>query len=349
MALSEEQLNELKGYFDNSKRPMIVFDDDPDGFTSFLMVYRYIGEGRGIPDKSNMTMKEEFAEKINNYYPDLVVLLDLPKVSQEFINAIKAPVVWVDHHPSSDDYKGVARFNPRLSDPADRSPTSYWIYKTLKTDLWIAMVGMIGDWFVPEKELWDELRKEYPELLPEKIVSPEIAHHDTIIGKLIRIFAFNLKGRINDVITSMKVFTRVKSPYEILNQETSAGKLIYKRYEKMNEKYRLIMKNIKVKSKDKLIVVKYQTSDFSFSAILSNELIYKYPEKVLVVAWEYGGEYKCSVRSTDAILPPIIKESLEGLDGGGGGHEHAVGVHVAVNDFDEFIKRFRKILDNTSS
>ena len=53
---------------------------------------------------------------------------------------------------------------------------------------------------------------------------------------------------------------------------------------------------------------------------------------------------KCSMRSTKIVLPPLIEKSLAGLRGYGGGHELACGLNVDVDDFDEFLRRFREML-----
>ncbi len=56
-------------------------------------------------------------------------------------------------------------------------------------------------------------------------------------------------------------------------------------------------------------------------------------DKVILVAWEYHGEYKCSFRSTNIKLPPIINKALVGTTGYGGGHDHAAGACVKTSDF----------------
>jgi len=343
MALTEEQIQELKRIFDSCARPVVLFDDDPDGLASFLLIYKHIKEGRGMPVKNAPDMGPEMSQKINDYSPDIVIIVDVPFVNQDFIDKIKAKIVWIDHHPVI-KRKGVEYYNPRMNDPDDNRPTSYWIYKVLKKNLWIAMIGIIGDWFLPDQEDLDSFVKEHPDLLSPSIRKPEVALHDSRLGELIRIISFNLKGKTSDVIKSVKVFTRIKDPYEILDQKTSGGKFIYKKYNRLKETYDELIKGVKVDPGDKMIVYTYTSPDYSFTKEMSNELIYKHPDKVILVAWEYNGEYKCSFRSTNINLPPIIKKAQEGTTGYGGGHEHAAGACVKTSDFKQFVENVRKQL-----
>ena len=344
MGISEDQLKELRQIFDSVSRPVILFDDDPDGLASFLLIYKHIREGKGIPVKNAPKLGLETAQKINDYAPDVVFIVDVPIVEQEFIDKIKTTVVWVDHHPVIKRH-GVKYYNPRISEPDDNRPTSYWIYKALRENIWIAMVGMVGDWFFPEQEVMDEFLKEYPDLLSRDVKEPEIALHNSKLGELIRIISFNLKGKASDVIKSIKVFTRIKDPYEILEQKTSGGRFIYKKYKKLIESYNELIRQVKIKPEDKLILFVYKNPDYSFSAEISNELIYKHPDKIILVAWEYNGEYKCSLRSNKLKLPVIINKALEGLNGYGGGHDHAAGACIKINDFPIFVENIKKLIN----
>lgn len=343
MALSEKELEELRQIFNSIHRPVVLFDDDADGVSSFLLIYKHVKEGKGIPVKNSPELGTDMIRKVNDYAPDLVIIVDVPIVTQEFIDGIKSRIIWIDHHPPI-KRRGLHYFNPRLENPDDNRPTSYWVYKTLRENLWIAMIGIIGDWFLPEKEITEEFINSYPDLLSGEITRPEVALHNSKIGELVKIISFNLKGKTSDVIKSVKVLTRIKEPYEILEQKTPAGAFIYKKYAKLNAKYEQLMKQVQVNPNDKLVVFSYKSPDYSFSAEISNELIYKHPDKVILVIWEYNGEYKCSLRSTKVKLPELIEKALEGVSGYGGGHDHAAGACIKMSDLDRFISNIRKQL-----
>jgi single-stranded DNA-specific DHH superfamily exonuclease len=145
----------------------------------------------------------------------------------------------------------------------------------------------------------------------------------------------------------VKVLTRIESPYEILNQETAQGKFIYKHYEMVNRLYEPLLKNVlktAEKTKDKLILFTYKDDKSSFTSDLSNEVIYRHPDKIVLIGREKNDEMKCSLRSSKIILPPLIEKCLVGLEGYGGGHEHACGLNIKTVDFDEFLRRFREMI-----
>jgi single-stranded DNA-specific DHH superfamily exonuclease len=345
MSLTPEEIQKLKDAFNSAVRPVILFDNDHDGLSSFLMLYKKVGEGKGIPMKHTLDRGDEIARKVNEYDPDMVIMLDLAVVSQEFIDQIKCErIIWLDHHPLTPRRK-VEYYNPRNSNPEDNRPTSYWMYKVLEENLWTAMIGMVGDWYMPEDEIRLKFSKEYPDLLPEHVTRVEDALYSTKLGDMVNVFNFNLKGMTTDVMKSIKTFTRIKTPHEILNQETPGGKFLYKKYKELDDAFHQLIKQVHVNPKDKLVVFVYEdTSGISFTTQVSNYLIYKHPEQVILVAWEYGGEYKCSLRANHYPLPKLITKALEGMHGTGGGHDKASGACVRKEDFQLFVEQLKEQL-----
>ena len=107
----QDKILQARELISQASRPVILFDDDPDGLASFLLIYRMVRSGKGMPIKGS-PLNEDFAEKINDYSPDLVVVLDKPEVSQEFFNSIKTQCIWIDHHQVQ-TIKGVIYINPQ--------------------------------------------------------------------------------------------------------------------------------------------------------------------------------------------------------------------------------------------
>lgn len=338
------KLTEMWGFrkaIKNSHRPLIFFDDDCDGLSSFLQVYKVVGDGRGIPVKDSPVVGTRYNRKVDDYSPDLVVILDKPGAEQDFLDKISQKVYWLDHHEPQNP-KGVKYLNPRVHKDSDNAPTSYWMYKILKQNLWIAMVGVVADWHLPD-DMAKKFRKEYPDLLPEDITTPEAAIHDSLVGKLTRIWSFNLKGTVADTMESVKVLTRIKDPYEILNQTSTKGKFIYKKYDKLNKMYEKLLKSVEV-TDDNLLVFTYNDIGTSFTSDLSNELLYRYPDKVGIIGRIDNSRVKCSIRSKGVDVASILKEALKEVDGSGGGHTNACGANVKLSDFEKFTEIFRKSL-----
>jgi len=344
MALSKIQIKQLREHLDNCKKPLFFFDDDQDGLCSFLQLYRYKKEGKGIIVKTTPKLGSIFVNKVEEYQPDKIFILDVAVVEQGFLDEMKVPVVWIDHHgPFERD--NVKYFNPRISNWEDNHPTSYMCHQIVESDIWIATVGCVADWFIPL--FINEFKKEFPDLVENKYKVPGDVIYNSKLGHLIRIFSFILKGKTNDVMKCIKILTRIESPYEILNQETAQGKFIYKRYEQVNKLYEPLLKDVMKtaeKTEDKLVIFTYKDDKSSFTSDLSNEAIYRFPDKVILIGREKNDEMKCSLRSSKIILPPLIEKALIGLNGYGGGHEHACGLNVKTNDFDEFVKKFREMI-----
>ena len=76
--------------------------------------------------------------------------------------------------------------------------------------------------------------------------------------------------------------------------------------------------------------------------MISNYLIYKYPKKVIMVKRVKEDEVIMSLRTTQINIRDALEKSLEGLDGFGGGHDHACGAGVRKRDFEEFLERLKE-------
>ena len=344
MALSKVQIQQIRDHLDNCKNPLFFFDDDQDGLCSFLQLYRYKKEGKGIIVKTTPKLGTIFVNKVQEYQPDKIFILDLAVVEQNFLDEMKVPVIWIDHHgPFERD--NVKYFNPRISSWEDNHPTSFMCHQVVEQDLWIATVGCVADWFIPP--FINDFKKEFPDLIDKPYKVPGDILYNSKLGHLVRIFSFVLKGKTDDVMKSIKVLTRIESPYEILKQEGAQGKFIYKRYEQINKMYEPLLKDVlktAEKTKDNLVIFTYKDDKTSFTSDLGNEAIYKYPTKIILIAREKNDEMKCSLRSSKIILPPMIEKALVGLEGYGGGHENACGLNIKTRDFEEFVKRFKGMI-----
>lgn len=343
MPLTEKQNETLRKELEESKRPLFFFHDDPDGLCSFLLLYRYTKEGKGIVVKSSPKIDSKFIQKVKEYEPDKIFILDIAIVTQDFLDAVSPPVIWIDHHEPLEREK-VHYYNPRIKDKSDSTPVSELCYYIVKQDLWLAELGTVSDWHIPSfnKEFTDK----YPKLLSPKIKKPDKAIYESELGKLISIFSMILKGNTSDAIKCVKVLTRIEDPDELLRHDTPPSRFIYKRYKKVYAEYKKVLANVlKQPSEDKIIVFTYYADRMSFTKELSNELLYTFPKKVIIIAREKSGEMKCSLRSPpDIFLPPILQKSLASIQGYGGGHEHACGAVIKKEDFPQFLDNLKKEL-----
>ncbi len=336
--LTKEEISCIKDELENCKKPLFLFDDDADVVCSFLLLYRMKREGKGIMVKSRPFVDEKFAERTIEYDPDKIFILDLAEVKQEFIDMVKRPVIWIDHHQLMQLEK-VKYFNPRKHKKDASYPTSAMAYDVSQQDVWIAMTGCIGDWHIPHFK--EEFCRTYPDLLDGSITDPGKALFESKIGLLAKIINFIIKGPHSDTMKCVKVLSRIESPYEILNQETPQGKFIYKKFQAINNEYERLIQRVNA-TKDTFLLFLYGDEKISFTGEISNELLYRYPNKIIIVGREKSGEIRMSLRSQHVPILPALEKSLKGLDGYGGGHELACGACVKKEQFEEFIQALRK-------
>jgi single-stranded DNA-specific DHH superfamily exonuclease len=336
-------LSEIKDYLEKSENPLILFDDDSDGLASFLLICKYLERGKGIV-VTHPIVDESYIKKIQEYSPDLVLVLDKHTIEQDFVDKVNVPILWIDHHPII-DIKGVKYFNP-LFYGKKAYPTAYWCYKITKENLWLAMIGIMSDW---DLTYLDEFSKKYPDLIDKKIQEPDELYFETKFGILAKLFTFILKGKASEVKKCINILRRINDPYEILDKTTPRGKYIYQRFEKINKEYQRILDdalNNSIITKN-ILLYTYYARETSFSTILSNELMYKFRDKVIFVAREKDERVRMSIRTyhkSKVILPPLVKKALEGLNGNGGGHDHACGGDINKEDFKTFIDKFEHLL-----
>ena len=337
-------LKQIKAYLENSVNPLIFFDDDTDGLASFLLIRKYLDRGKGIPVRHNV-LDGSYLKAVKYYNPDLILILDKHGITEQFIDDAKVPILWIDHHPL-EDIKGVKHFNPRYLNEKDNRPTSYWCYEIVKENLWIAMVGIVADWHLNH---YNEFCKKYNDLANSNLKEAPDVLFNTKLGLLAKLFTFVLTGKNDDSKKCINILTRINDPYEILDRTTPRGKFIYKRFDKINKDYERLLSDA-IKNKvvyKKILLYTYTTKDTSYTGILANELMYKFPDKVVVIAREKDNKMKISLRSnhkSNIILPNLIDKALLGLKGYGGGHDHACGGEVESYDFKEFIDRLEHLM-----
>lgn len=343
--LTPKQVTSLREQLATAKNPLFLFDDDPDGLCSFLLFYKLHREGHGTVIKALPKIDPRFLRKVEEYHPDKIFILDIPMVDQEFIDQAKTPITWVDHHEPLERRK-VDYFNPRITQPGLYIPTTRLAYQ-INPDpdsLWIAMVGCLGDYHLPDFQ--PVFLEKYPKLMTKTKDIDKIIY-ESPIGKLVRLFSFLLKGKTSEVNKSIKILTRIRSPNEILNQESSQGKYLYKRFEQVDQKYKLILsKAKKIKTKERLLVFVYDEQSWSFTSELAAELLHRNQSKIVIVARKKSGAMKCSLRSKKILIPPLLEKALIGIEGYGGGHELACGANIQEPDWKQFLDNLKRELES---
>lgn len=342
--LTDKQLSEIKEYLEKAQNPLFFFDNDADGLCSFLLLRRYIGRGRGIAIKSFPGLDVGYVRKIHELNPDYIFILDKPIVSEGFLKEVEQlnlRIIWIDHHdvPRPDLTGMVGYYNSFLGEKPSSEPVTYWCYKITgkKEDLWLALAGCIGDGFIPDFS--SEAVDRYPELW-RKVNSAFEGLYETEIGKIARILNFALKDRTSSVIKMIRLMFAF-SPQEVLQEDKR--NFILQRFNQVNAKYqRLIEKARLFAKKDKLLYFQYG-GDLSLSADIANELIYRYPEKIVVVVYIKGTKANISIRGKN--IKEITMKAIQGIENAhGGGHKDAIGAQMSVEDLPKFEENLRKLI-----
>jgi len=341
--LDDKELQRIREELEYCQKPLFFFHDDPDGLCSFLLLYRMIREGNGVIVKAIPKLDKRFLNKVEEHRPDKIFVLDIAVVEQEFVDEANVPVVWIDHHEPLDLNK-VTYFNPRLKGSSE--PVTYLCHEVVKDDMWIAAIGCIGDWFIPP--FYKEFCRKYPDLADPKLKNPDDVLFGTKLGKLARIFSFVLKGRLSEAKKCVKILSRIDSPYEILEKKTAAARYLMKRYKEINDKYEDILNDVLGKKHDEIVYYTYREDKTSFTGDLANELLHRFPDKIIIIAREKNGEMRMSLRSKNIEIRPILEKALAGIEGYGGGHEHACGACVKKEDIRQFMDNIRLELKQSS-
>jgi single-stranded DNA-specific DHH superfamily exonuclease len=337
--LTNEQMEEFRKQLENASNPVFFFDNDVDGLAAFLIIRKFYGRGKGVAIKSYPSLNRQYIRKLDEFKPDLIVVVDKPLISQEFIDAAKERglhIVWLDHHPRPADLDSetISYFNPLEQEPRDNRPTAYWAYQIInsKSYDWIAMLGCIWDWYVPD--FAEEFSKSNPELFQFTKNSAK-ALYETPMGKITRVLDFALKDKTSSIVKMIKIMLEINTPYQI-NEENKKLYPVYRRYNQINKKYeRLLDKAKEIASRSSKLLFFQYGGDLSLSSELANELFYQFSEKIIVVTYIKSNKVNCSLRGLINVRE-LAKKALQGIESTSGGHENASGATFQLQDLRQF-------------
>ncbi len=341
--LTQSQIELLHHALEKSQHPFFIFHDDPDGLASYLLLLKHYKKGTGMAVKAKPHVTEEYCRYPQEHNADTVFVLDIALVDQEFIDTVKLPVYWIDHHPVQEP-KRAHYFNSRHTGKNIPTPVMCLQITNNPAHVWLATLGAIGDWYWPAYA--EQCRIDYPDLLPQPVNTVPDALYNTLMGVLIHLFSFNLKGTSQDVKRSIHYLEQIEDPYEILNQTSSAGSFVWKRYLNIKHAYDLLKeKALRSTPKEGLYVFTYTADTLSLTKDLANELLYRFPNTVIILGRHKSGEYRCSIRAPITInISKHLPELVQGIRAKGGGHEQAIGIGVHEDDWEIFLARMKDVV-----
>ncbi len=339
--LSQIQLQEIREHLEKAQNPVFFFDNDVDGLMSFILLRRFINRGKGVAIKSFPELDETYLKKIEEFNSDYVFILDKPSVSNSFLNEVERkniPVIWIDHHDVEINlnHRNVFYYNPILSKKKSSEPTSYIAYKVVnnRKDMWIAVAGCISDNYIPE--FYNDFLKECPELLKRNVESAFEILYESEFGKLITILDFSLKDTTTNVVSMITFLFDASSPSDILIESEKNLKIL-KRYNQIEKIYsNLIEKAKRIARSSRKVIFFHYGGELSISADIANELSYRFPGKIIIVAHKKGNVANLSIRGKIDVRK-ITLEAVKRIPGStGGGHKNATGAKVSIDKLNEF-------------
>ncbi|MEM3091399.1 MAG: hypothetical protein QXX55_01705 [Candidatus Pacearchaeota archaeon] len=344
--LTKKQVKEIKEHLEKSQNPIFFFDNDADGLCSFLLLRRWIDRGQGFPIRSNLDKR--LYRKVKELNADYIFVLDKPIIENDFFEEVyknNIPLVWIDHHEinKSSIPKFVYYYNPVYNKRKSEEPVTFLCYQISKkkSDMWIYLTGCIADGFIPKES--KNFKEKYPDLWIDSKNVFEIFYKSKI-GKISRMFNFALKDKYKNVIKMIHFLIKVKEPTEIL-EEKPENQLMHKRFKYIEKKIKILLRKAlsAAKKSDKIIFFKY-SGKLSISADLSNELIYRFPNKIVIVV--YISQMRANISGRGQNVKKYIIKAIENLENSrGGGHENAVGAQIMANDIEKFKRNMEALIE----
>lgn len=334
--MEKVSLNKAREMLENAQNPFFLYDNDADGFCSFVLLRRWLERGTSLVVRSYPALDERYAHAAVEAHADLVVVLDRAVLGENFLAVLEranVPILWLDHHVSEmlEGFPLVSGYNPIHSgkEAVPVTAIAYAITKR-KGDLWIAMMGCIADHYLPDfvsdfkkkhKELWGTVKKPFD------------AYFGTEIGRLARAVGFGIKDSLTGVRYVENFFIECMSVEQAFGELDSDSIFAHAYRNRMHRYRELIGKALELKGP--FIFFRY-SGLLSVNAELANELCYRFPKAFVVVAYTHHAIANISIRGKHALS--VLNEAIINFpSASGGGHQEAVGARIKTSELNDFV------------
>jgi single-stranded DNA-specific DHH superfamily exonuclease len=329
---------------------VIIFNNDEDGICACVLIMKVlekIGCKKPYIISQPMPMDKNLIRRIQTSLPNKIIFLDLAVDQQQGIMKSignLCDILIIDHHSVYKNLTGknIIHYNPRFEKKDVYQSASYVTYKIcskimdLSEYLWIAAIGMIGDYFLEHsRDLVEEIKKKYE------------------IDDLKKSILY----RLSEMISASRATKSLSCEQMVFMFEKAHLEEIEKmeHYDKMNEAYQKIDNEIMSclldadthSEKIGKIVLYNIKSKYNITSPLSTKLSEKYPNSLLVTYERNGSIIKISARNQSNKINAghMLKMAVRGLKASGGGHEAAGGAKVLERDWDKFKENLIKAVN----
>jgi hypothetical protein len=336
--LTKTQLHEIREHLEQAQHPVFLYDNDVDGFCSYVLLRRFIGRGKGVAVKSHPAIDTGYVKRAQELGADVIFVLDRPHLGDAFLteaSELAIPVVWIDHHdmdtPQLPPFVHV--YNPTKGSNPSQEPTTYLCVSATGRieDHWIALMGCIADHYLPDFS--SVVGEQYPELWKQGMTKPFEAYYTSGIGRLARAISFGLKDSVTHVVQLQNFLIACSSPSEVylaLESDSPFGK----KYREILNKYTSLLSEALLIPSERFLFFNYGGT-LSISSDLANELSFRRPKTYICVAYSAGPITNISMRG--ANIRSIFEVILPLFSGAtGGGHPDAVGARISTSELERF-------------
>lgn len=383
----QSDIKKAQTLIENSQNPIMFFDTDTDGASSFIQLKKtYSQLKEGYPISKDSEQQKLALEKIFDNH-DLIIFFDTPHIIEEFFDEINGrQTLWVDHHiPTNEKIienkkNKIFYLNPMNYDKTDERCASYFAYEiTQKTEnlIW-ATLASIADFYLLDiiKKFHDHDPNNFkiliniPEQKKQELFTfletnkfndetkqnqrAEWIQYLTYGCGLIKYKTFfDILFKFEKFHKTQKILKNIaKMSFAEFTSELENGKIgIFETYQEIMSEYKQLIKKIdKLKDED-LIYIEHENKKISYNRQLSEETAFKKQNyKAIVSAYtkDTMNIYSCSFRGKNFDINKMLTECINGLSGQGGGHKFASGCIISKSDYPEFKKRIQEYMKKNS-
>jgi single-stranded DNA-specific DHH superfamily exonuclease len=206
----------------------------------------------------------------------------------------------------------------------------------VKPYIWIAAIGVIGDYAFEEcKELLEECKNRYPQLLKKKPLESELSRGVELISSAITLKGSYGSGKALDILQNSVAYEEFSKNTDLQTWSS----IVNKEFKKILEEFEM---NRRFYPDINLMIYEIK-SRLNLTSAISTKLAEKNPDKTILIKKKSNGYWKLSFRNQSGKLNlgELVKKCVQEI-GYGGGHEKSAG--AIISNWGEFKERFIKAL-----
>lgn len=331
---------------------IIIYNNDADGICSCILIKKLLEKtAKAVPYIISQPMPTEknLIRKIQTTLPTKIVFLDLAIDQQQDVlkKLVRlCDILIIDHHQITKDANSpdVVHCNPRFNNPKIYQSATYLAYKICEeiTDmsehLWIAAVGMIGDYNLDDsQDLVNQVR--------EKCEIKEGKLYDSFLGRIADMISSARATRELTCEQMVEILGKAKSPEDF--QKTEGSEKMVEAYKAVENEFVAIEHDAEANTESIGNLVLYNLkSKFTLGSAVSTRLSEKYTKKMLVIYSKEKGKIHISARNQKGAfnVAKILQKAAQGLNASAGGHDRAAGATVDEKDWEIFRERLIELV-----